>query len=54
MVLYLVGTGLIYDIMQAAEDKELPGLLMLTDFEKAFESLSSDFCTTVFIFGGFR
>ena len=29
-------TRLLYDIMQITEDKNIPGMLMLCDFEKAF------------------
>ena len=33
-------TCLVYDIMQYYEERNIPGLLMLIDFEKAFESTS--------------
>ena len=46
-------TRLIYDIMQVAEEKKLPGLLMLIDFEKAFDSLSWDFLYNSLDFFGF-
>ena len=36
-------THLIYDIMKYCEENNIPGLLMLIDFEKAFDSLSFDF-----------
>ena len=36
-------TQLVYDIMDAAENKNLPGLLLLIDFQKAFDSLSWKF-----------
>ena len=36
-------TRLIYDIMQTAEIKNLEGMLMLIDFEKAFDSISWNF-----------
>ena len=36
-------TRLIYDLIQITEDKQIPGLLMLIDFEKAFDSLSWNF-----------
>ena len=36
-------TRLVYDIMHFTETKQLPGLLMLIDFEKAFDSLSWSF-----------
>ena len=34
---------LVYDNMHYVDNKQLPGLLMLIDFEKAFDSLSSTF-----------
>jgi len=36
-------TRLLYDIMQIPEDKNIPGMLMLCDFEKAFDYVSHDF-----------
>ena len=36
-------TRLLYDIMQITEDKNSPGMLMLCDFEKAFDYVSHDF-----------
>lgn len=36
-------TRLIYDIMQYTEDEEILGLLLLIDFEKAFDTLSWNF-----------
>ena len=36
-------TRLLYDIMQITEDKNSPGMLMLCDFEKTFDSVSHDF-----------
>ena len=36
-------TRLTYDIMHYAEDHNIPGLLLLIDFEKAFDSISWDF-----------
>ena len=33
-------TRLVYDIMEYLENKQKPGLLMLIDFEKAFDSIS--------------
>ena len=36
-------TRLIYDIMQYTEDEEITGLLLLIDFEKAFDTLSWNF-----------
>ena len=44
----------IYDIMQYAEENNIPGLLLLIDFEKAFDSLSWKFIhevLTLFNFG---
>ena len=32
-------TRIIYDIMEACESKHIPGLLMMIDFEKAFDSV---------------
>ena len=32
-------TRLIYDLIHATENKNIPGMLMLIDFEKAFDSL---------------
>ena len=32
-------TRLIFDIMKFTEDKQLPGMLVLIDFEKAFDSI---------------
>ena len=34
---------LIYDLMNYTEVNQIPGLLMLIDFEKAFDSISWDF-----------
>ena len=34
---------LIYDIMHYTEKPNIPGMLLLIDFEKAFDSLSWDF-----------
>ena len=33
----------IYDIMKLTEEKQIPGLILLIDFEKAFDSLSWNF-----------
>ena len=33
-------TRLIYDLMNHTEQNNIPGLLLLIDFEKAFDSLS--------------
>ena len=46
-------TRLLYDIMQYADDNNLPGLLLLVDFEKAFDSLSFNFIHKVLSFFGF-
>lgn len=34
---------LVYDIMHFTEYNDIPGLLMLIDFEKAFDSISWNF-----------
>ena len=34
---------IVYDIMQYTEDENIPGLLLLIDFEKAFDSVSWSF-----------
>ena len=36
-------TRLLYDLINHTEQKEIPGLLLLIDFEKAFDSLSWSF-----------
>ena len=46
-------TRLIYDIMQASEIRNIPVLLMLIDFEKAFDSLSWKFLCKVLKFFGY-
>ena len=33
-------TRLIYDIMQYTEDNNIPGVLIMIDFEKAFDTVS--------------
>ena len=38
---------LIYDILHATEEKQIPGLLMLIDFEKAFDCVSWGFLYAV-------
>ena len=46
-------TRLIYDIMHASEMRNIPGLLMLIDFEKAFDSLSWKFLYKVLMSFGY-
>ena len=46
-------TRLLYDIMQITEEKNLPGLLLLIDFEKAFDSISWKFINKVLKYFGF-
>jgi hypothetical protein len=36
-------TRLIYDIMHYTEEEDIPGLLLLIDFEKAFDTVSWNF-----------
>ena len=43
----------IYDVMQSAEDNNIPGLILLVDFEKAFDSLSWSFIQKVLTFFNF-
>lgn len=40
-------TRLMYDILQITEERNIPGLLLLIDFEKAFDSLSWSFINKV-------
>ena len=40
-------TRLVYDLMQFVEENNIPGLLLLIDFEKAFDSLSWSFMQKV-------
>ena len=40
-------TRLVYDILQFTEEEHIPGLLLLIDFEKAFDSLSWSFINKV-------
>ena len=44
---------LIYDILQYTEEKDIPGLLLLIDFEKAFDTVSWDFLLAVLTFFNF-
>lgn len=47
-------TRIIYDMLHLAEENNVPGLLLLIDFEKAFDSLSWSFIQktlTYFNFG---
>ena len=44
---------LVYDIMSYTKIKQLPGLVMLIDFEKAFDSLSWNFIFECLIFFNF-
>lgn len=36
-------TRLVYDLMQYTENNDIPGLLLMIDFEKAFDSVSWKF-----------
>ena len=46
-------TRLIYDLMHIAENKKIAGMLMLIDFEKAFDSISWNFLYNTLLFFGF-
>ena len=46
-------TRLVYDLMHHTEEKNIPGLLMLIDFEKAFDSISWQFLYKVLKLLGF-
>ena len=46
-------TWLIYDIMQTTDNQNVPGLLMLIDFEKAFDSMLWYFLYKTLKFYGF-
>ena len=45
---------LIYDMLQYTEENEIPRLLLLTDFEKAFDSVSWEFLYSVLKFFNFQ
>ena len=47
-------TRLIYDLMHYTEQKNIPGLLMLIDFQKAFDSVSWKFFYTALGLFGFK
>lgn len=40
-------TRLLYDVLHEAEKRQIPGLLMMVDFEKAFDSIEWSFLQTV-------
>lgn len=46
-------TRLIYDIMNYMEENNIPGLLLIIDFEKAFDTISWEFIKKVFDFFNF-
>lgn len=46
-------TRLIYDIMHYTDEKNIPGLLLITDFEKAFDTISWDCIRRVLTFFNF-
>ena len=46
-------TRLVYDLMQFTEEQNIPGLLLLIDFEKAFDSVSWSFINKVLKFFNF-
>jgi hypothetical protein len=46
-------TRLILDIIERTEEEQIPGLLLLVDFEKAFDSLEWDFMFKCLNFLGF-
>ena len=46
-------TRLVYDVMQQSDMRNIPGLLLLLDFEKAYDSVSWKFMNKVLDFFGF-
>ena len=46
-------TRLVYDLMKHTEQKNIPGLLLLIDFKKAFDSLSWSFIQKALMFLNF-
>ena len=44
---------LLYDLMDYTKHNDIPGLLLLTDFEKAFDSVSWEFMFKVLDFYNF-
>ena len=46
-------TRLVYDVMQQSDLRNIPGLLLLLDFEKAYDSVSWKFMNKVLDFFGF-
>ena len=46
-------TRLVCDLIDRCEDEEMPGLLILLDFEKAFDSLEWSFISKSLEFFGF-
>ena len=46
-------TRVIYDILQRTKEKNIPGMLLLVDFEKAFDSISWNFMYKCLHFFGF-
>ena len=46
-------TRLIYDLLVFTEEKDIPGILLLIDFEKAFDSISWNFIENVLDFFNF-
>jgi hypothetical protein len=46
-------TRLIYDVLHFTEEQDIPGILLLIDFEKAFDSISWVFIESVLDFFNF-